>query len=484
MNPSMAQQIAQRYREKYGESFTSSNRLEDLVDIYILRDEELILDIFNDSEEVWNIDLDDVATEQSVNPQIQEALGMICSRDELEELLDELHDPSISDDDIIEFYNEWQERYYEVLYRDRLNAGDFVHGIKLGREEYADLIKSSEEFYDLQIVDEDGDIIMETSIDAANAIAYASEIKQQEKQEENERSVLQLAADSTAIFGSSINDTIERLRVKQNLSPQIGEAITLTSPRRDASDVLSAFQEMSGDKSRVRGFFNNLRGKYFEVLVRNRLNNGESVGGIQLGEGQRAVLANSPTQEGWDLRILNRDGNIDEYLQLKATKSIGYVNQTLRESPDIRIIVTDEVGEISQHEDVLSAGISNENLKAEINDSIGGLNDSFPEEIAENVLPGAGLFIVIATEGGSVLMGKQTFGNALSRAPKRIAGSVAYTALGAAAIAAGADPTGISALFFAGRLGYSRFKNMKSATDQVNAQTQLLQRISYQRSFS
>ena len=86
-----------------------------------------------------------------------------------------------------------------------------------------------------------------------------------------------------------------------------------------------------------------MKGKYFEVLVRDRLNAGESVGELQLQPGQVATLVESPTQPGIDLLIKNEDGSTDELLQLKASESLGYVRRAFDRYPDIRVVTPSEV---------------------------------------------------------------------------------------------------------------------------------------------
>ena len=53
------------------------------------------------------------------------------------------------------------------------------------------------------------------------------------------------------------------------------------------------------------GAINAAKGKYFEYLVAARLNDGQQVGDLLLAPGQRAELAESMTQPGWDMRIVD-----------------------------------------------------------------------------------------------------------------------------------------------------------------------------------
>ena len=84
--------------------------------------------------------------------------------------------------------------------------------------------------------------------------------------------------------------------------------------------------DLTSDGLVFDGHLGNIKGSYFEGLVADRLNSGEEVGELQLGEGQTAVLADSTTQPGWDMQILNADGEEAETLQDddKATESKAY----------------------------------------------------------------------------------------------------------------------------------------------------------------
>ena len=89
----------------------------------------------------------------------------------------------------------------------------------------------------------------------------------------------------------------------------------------------------------AESYLNGWTGKYTEVLARNALNRGESIGGLSLSNGEFAVLATDPTQTGWDLMI-EPTGRL---LQVKSTGSVAYVKETINKLDDsgIDLIATD-----------------------------------------------------------------------------------------------------------------------------------------------
>lgn len=129
--------------------------------------------------------------------------------------------------------------------------------------------------------------------------------------------------------------------------------------------------EMVNDRSdaEVAGIVNVIKGKLFEQRYVEYLNDGN------LPDGYEAVLADSPTNPGWDIAILDPSGNVDGLLQAKATESLDYVQESLARYPDITIVTTEEVyGHLAMHgiaDNVIDSGISNEELSLLIESSIG-----------------------------------------------------------------------------------------------------------------
>ena len=146
------------------------------------------------------------------------------------------------------------------------------------------------------------------------------------------------------------------------------------------------------------------------MLVRDRLNEGERVGEIELQPGQAASLAESPTQPGWDLRIENEDGTAAELVQLKATESMAYVKTAFDKYPDIRVAVPSEVDDSA--EEILGTDISNEQLEDMANVQLGELGEGMVEdlldkgaELAADSIPFVSMITTGVIEGRNLLAG-------------------------------------------------------------------------------
>ena len=263
----------------------------------------------------------------------------------------------------------------------------------------------------------------------------------------NEQALLDAAAAATAVNAIFLTDQIDMSQV----TPQMAEAFNLAYPNVDLSSLVGRSPDEIG------GFLSAWKGKYFEVLVRDKLNAGEWVGDIHLEPGQTAMLAESATQPGWDLQIINSDGSIAQELQLKATESLSYVKEALERYPDIDVLTTDEVGDAA--ENIFSSGFSDKALEDTIRAPMEDLLDKPIEELLENVLPGLPFALIAIGEGRQVLMGRKTFDIAMKDGLSRAVKSGA--AIGAGALVAFLDGGLLSIpASFLTRLGIDRYQTM------------------------
>lgn len=191
------------------------------------------------------------------------------------------------------------------------------------------------------------------------------------------------------------------------IDPQQLEAFELAFPGKSISE-LSDF-----GLDQLEGITSAWKGKYFEILVRDNLNEGQWVGDIHLSTGQQALLADSPIQEGWDLQILNSDGTLDQALQLKATDSLGYIKETLEKYPDIDIIATSEVA--NGLDGVLNSGMNDAYLGHTITSPIEDILDSPLENLGELFIPGLPFLLIGTREGRKVVLGNHTLGQGVTR---------------------------------------------------------------------
>ena len=227
------------------------------------------------------------------------------------------------------------------------------------------------------------------------------------------------------------------------LTPSIGGfGLRDASPERLqdlANDVAAHVHKLTdggASPERLQGLVNGVKGKYFEVLVCDRLNAGERLGELQLQPGQSARLAESSTQREWDIQIVNEDGPI-ESLQLKATESMGYVKRALVDHDDIRVVVPSEVDDGA--ENILGTDISNEQLgritEAQIGEMSEGAVDDLLDKGAEAAFDSMPFVSMVTTgviEGRNVLTGRSTLRESLRRGARRTGRAAAYNAIGTA----------------------------------------------------
>ena len=212
----------------------------------------------------------------------------------------------------------------------------------------------------------------------------------------------------------------------QDVDPLLLKAIQDTNPTLIEENLFA----LDGDA--LQGAVNTAKGKYFEYLVADRLNQGQQVGPLLLEPGQQAVLAESMTQPGWDLRIVNEHDAVVEYLQLKATDSVAYIRSALERYPDIQILAT---GEVADSGLVLDSGITDQELRVHVEMGVDAVDVSLTEYFLDHFHPLLPLAAMALYEGHRLWVGQQSmdgFKLALARRSQRI---VVTQAIGAAVYA-------------------------------------------------
>ena len=284
----------------------------------------------------------------------------------------------------------------------------------------------------------------------------------------DEREVMEVAA----IAADVSTDGVVNLGLEPEADPQFREAFNLQYPNVDVETLDGASEE------RLMGLANGVKGKYFEIQVRDRLNAGERVGELELQPGQTASLAESSTQSGWDLRIENEDGTTDELLQVKATESMSYVKKALVENPDIRVVVPSEVDD--QADEILGTDISNEQLdnitQAQIGEMGEGAIEDLSHEAAETAFDSIPFVSMVATgviEGRSVLTGRSTLRESFKRGAKRMRRVGVYNAIGALLA-----PTGVGVPVVVGmRIAEGRVSKRIALVEHLESRTRELERF-------
>ena len=235
----------------------------------------------------------------------------------------------------------------------------------------------------------------------------------------------------------------------QDVDPLLLKAIHDTNPTLNETNLFVL------DGEALQGAVNTAKGKYFEYLVVDKLNQGQQVGPLLLEPGQQAVLAESMTQPGWDLRIVDEHGAAVEYLQLKATDSVAYIRSALERYPDIQILAT---GEVAHSGLVLDSGISDQTLRAHVGAGVDAADMSLTESFLDHFNPLLPLAAMALYEGYRLSVGTKSmdaFKMALARRSQRI---VSTQLIGATVYALGGGYLAIPAAL-AGGLIFDRTVN-------------------------
>ena len=281
-----------------------------------------------------------------------------------------------------------------------------------------------------------------------------------------QREILEIAAIAADVSADSILD----LGLEPQSNPLIMEAFRLQYPKVDLDSLVGA------SEGRLDGLAKGIKGKYFEVLVRDRLNNGETLGELRLGPGQLARLAESPTQEGWDLEIVNaKDGSLVEQLQLKATTSMSYVKSALDKNPGIRVAVPSEVDGVK--DEILRTDISESDLAEAVNRQLGEQSEGALQDMLDqstewvfDAVPIVSGILVAVTEGRHVLIGRSSLDESIRRGAKRLGRSAAFSTLGATLVALDAGILSVPTIT-AARVAWRRLNNRIASGEYLQMKT-------------
>ena len=292
-----------------------------------------------------------------------------------------------------------------------------------------------------------------------------------ERRRRQESDVLELAALASELSVDSIID----LGLEPDLHPHILRAFQLQYPNVH----LESLQGRSVDA--LQGFVNGVKGKYFEVLVEERLNSGEALGELKLLPDQIASIAGSPTQAGWDLQIADGNGEVLERIQLKATENMGYIKDALDKYPEVRIAAPAEIDGMA--DEIIQTDITNESIQNLTRGQVEELGESaladFLDQGAEfalDMVPILPAFMITATEGRAVISGSASLQMSLKRGAKRLGRATAYNALGmglSALIGPAAMPTIMGVRIAEQRFGHQMAMGefLRSKTEEIAALT-------------
>lgn len=165
-------------------------------------------------------------------------------------------------------------------------------------------------------------------------------------------------------------------------------------------EILDYFADINPDA--MSGHISNIKGIAFEQEVVAALNE----------QGMDAMLFEATNHPVSDIALMS-DGDIAAEVQLKATNSVAYINDTLAENPDVPIIVTSEVADSLDSTMVIDSGIDNaalvdavsETLLSEVTNHVGEsvasdvVNEGLAELVADVALPISPIGIIGALFG-------------------------------------------------------------------------------------
>lgn len=179
----------------------------------------------------------------------------------------------------------------------------------------------------------------------------------------------------------------------EKLPKELVEAFRLQYPNVFESGGLNSLTPDS-----AHGYLNGWSGKYTEVLARDTLNSGGSIGGVSLADGEVAVLATNPNQALWDMKI-EPSGKL---LQIKATNSVAYVKETLQDldGTEIDVISTNLPGfEVETNVDLMELAVSkgqiDEFIDNAFSDAVGDFGiDDLLGPLALLITGGTGILLI------------------------------------------------------------------------------------------
>lgn len=240
---------------------------------------------------------------------------------------------------------------------------------------------------------------------------------------EREDSLIDAAAAAVSVGSFLHHGTINYSAI----TPQAHEAFHLAYPHLD----LASLPQMNPEQ--LAGVINGWKGKLFEVLVRDRLNNGQWVGDLHLLHGQHAELAHSPVQPGWDVQIIDPHNHVASVLQMKATDSLAYAKSALEHYPNIDVVTTHEAVSHGGHaiSGLFDSGMSDHDLHQSLSGPLENLSDHGWLGVLHDVAPFIPFVLILTTEGKYVMMGKKSFETAFDHAFQRAVKTGAAMSVGA-----------------------------------------------------
>lgn len=222
--------------------------------------------------------------------------------------------------------------------------------------------------------------------------------------------------------------TLGSILASDQVDPAIERAFAMAYPGQAASGITFADAVAAQSNEGLVGLLAGVKGKLFELQLLDHLNAGN------LPEGLEARLAESATQAGWDIQIVDKQtGVVHELLQAKASDSVTYVQQAPDKYPDIDVVSTTELHAVltarGLAEQVRDGGVLNADLEQTLAEAASA---GQPIGIADFVPSSLGLaFITLSVLLSSRHLSAREMGQELgSRSSKAVAATFAgHTAM-------------------------------------------------------
>ena len=123
------------------------------------------------------------------------------------------------------------------------------------------------------------------------------------------------------------------------------------------TEITNYFSEV--DDNSVTGHISNIKGILFEQQYAEQLV-------LQGVDAQIFEATNHPVS---DIVIFSDEEVVTE-IQLKATESVSYIQETLTENPDVAVVATSEVAQFFKDPMVINSGIEEEALENVVTDTL------------------------------------------------------------------------------------------------------------------
>lgn len=162
--------LANNYKKSRNFSGKAADAISTLYQHYIKKHSSALLDSAAAAAALHGIFLADQIDFSRVTPQMEEAFRLAYPNVDFSSLADR------SPEEIEGFLTAWKGKYFEVLVRDDLNAGEWVGDIHLEPGQVAQLAENSTQpGWDLQILNSDGTVASQLQLKATESLSYVKD---------------------------------------------------------------------------------------------------------------------------------------------------------------------------------------------------------------------------------------------------------------------------------------------------------------------